>query len=73
MGKQPMDGGPTPGPVSDHSTAQHCFPQEAMGWTVSAKWRDHDARLDKGERRFEADLQDGRMKLLEAVKWLVSI
>lgn len=32
-------------------------PAEATGWTVSAKWGDHDASLGKGERGLKTDLQ----------------
>lgn len=58
MGKQLMDGW-------THSWSSQCpedslttvSPAEATGWTVSAKWGDHDTSLGKGERGLKTDLQ----------------
>lgn len=51
----------------------YCSPEEATGWTVSAKWGDHDATWAKEKEDWKLICSIGRMRLLDAVKWSENI
>lgn len=61
MGKQPVDGWTHSRAGQHPELSPHSCPSKAMCcWAVPAPWGDRGASLSTGERRFKADLQDGK-------------